>query len=207
MTLHFLFPHEVLPALDLLDRKLVTRLLITSTVQASSSIASSSGGAEIKSDGKKEDEEAAPKVDREVFFVQSASATSTTMSSSRSSRYRKAYNPCNVHYEVRLQAWNCSCPAFAFAAFRSLSLSTKRNHGSTIDNNKDDHVPNMKVMGAKRDWHFGGTVTRPGAGAPVCKHILAAVLGREAPNLFGEGVTTRQVSREEGAGWVGGWGD
>ena len=86
MTLHFLFPHELLPALDLLDRKLVTGLRYR---QAESLAA-------------------------EVFYIQSASAV--TESHGRrpaNSRFKNAGSAARVYYEVRLDSWNCSCAAFA----------------------------------------------------------------------------------------------
>ena len=58
-----------------------------------------------------------------------------------------------------------------------------------------------------RDWAFGGTATRKGMGVPVCKHILAALLGKAAPGMFGEMVSRREAGKEEVAGWGGGWGD
>jgi len=55
---------------------------------------------------------------------------------------------------------------------------------------------------------FGGTATLPSAGrTPVCKHILAAFLARAAPKLFGSGVAESMASKEQLAGWGGGWGE
>ena len=51
LTLHFLFPHELLPALDLLDRKLVTRMKLIGPKNETSQ--------------------------NEVYYVQSASATTS----------------------------------------------------------------------------------------------------------------------------------
>lgn len=64
-TLHALFPGILLPALDLLDRHLITH--ITSSPTSTS-----------------------------LYLVRSTSG---------------------LTYAVRLRAWNCSCAAFAFAAF------------------------------------------------------------------------------------------
>ena len=166
IALHFLFPHELLPTLDILDRGLVNRLLI-----APDSI--------------------------EVFYVQSASAV-TLKSTSRSnkSRYKNAFNPSSVYYEVRLDAWNCSCPAFAFSAF-----------GRDGDEDEDES-PDGKNQDDEREglgWAFGGTLTRPGTVTPTCKHILAAVLGKQLPSLFGAGVVVKEVSAVAAAGWAAGW--
>ena len=66
--------------------------------------------------------------------------------------------------------------------------------------------------GDRRSWAFGGTLTRQeGAmGVPVCKHILAAMMEKAAPELFVEGThlnVSRDVGKEEMAGWGAGWGD
>ena len=57
------------------------------------------------------------------------------------------------------------------------------------------------------DWAFGGMCTNGNMGVPVCKHILAALLCKAAPEVFGHGMVVREVSKEELAGWGGGWGD
>ena len=42
--------------------------------------------------------------------------------------------------------------------------------------------------------------------APVCKHLLAALLVDATP-LFKELAEEKVVSMEEAAGWIAGWGD
>ena len=139
--------------------------------------------------------------------MQSASAvTSMTTTGLRSnrSRYANAYQASSVCYEVRLDAWNCSCAAFAFSAF-----------GRDVDGDEEDDDergarPDDKNQDERReklDWAFGGTLTRPGTVTPTCKHILAAVLGKQLPSLFGAGVVEKEVSSVEAAGWAAGWGE
>ena len=133
LTFHCLFPNDFLPALDILDRKLVHSVHCDSV---------------------------------ELFLVTS------TASSDR--------------YEVRLQAWNCSCPTFALAAYRDVQTAMR---------NPPD-IP----------YPFGGALART-AQPPVCKHILACVLHARCPDLFGnENENGALISKEELAGWCAGWG-
>jgi hypothetical protein len=194
-SLHFFFPHELLPALDLLDRKLVTQLrLVTSNVTDQEVVASHPL------------EQTAPATDTEqttweIFYVQSASATAS--SSKSKSRYRRVYKPASMYYEVRLDAWNCTCPAFAYSALgEALGLDL----GQTGLKDEDDRT-GSEMEGDGKEWRFGGTLTREGTGAPICKHILAATLGKGLPGLFGNAVEKKEVTAAEAAGWGGGWGD
>jgi hypothetical protein len=194
-TLHFLFPHELLPAIDLLDRKLVTQLrLVTSNVIDQGAAAS------------RPLEQTASAIDTgqttwEIFYVQSASATAS--SSKSKSRYRRVYNPAGTYYEVRLDAWNCTCPAFAYSA---LDGALDLDLDQTRSEDEDDQT-GSEMEGEKKEWRFGGTLTREGTGAPICKHILAATLGKGLPGLFGNAVEKKEVTAAEAAGWCGGWGD
>ena len=194
-TLHFLFPHELLPALDLLDRKLVTQLrLVTSNVTDQEAVES------------RPLEQTAPTTDTEpttweIFYVQSASATAS--SSKSKSRYRRVYNPAGTYYEVRLDAWNCSCPAFAYSA---LGGALDLDLDQTRSEDEDGHT-GSEMEGDEKEWRFGGTLTRKGTGAPICKHILAATLGKGLPGLFGNAVEKKEVMAAEVAGWGAGWGD
>ncbi|OCK86616.1 uncharacterized protein K441DRAFT_691607 [Cenococcum geophilum 1.58] len=271
LTLHVLFPHELLPALDLLDRHLVTRLRIhtrasrsdvsaaagsktttnTSTSTAPAPRATSpseqrsstdaapsivhtasqdanaspnshvSGlirtagapaqDAETAGDSGVEGvagEDAAPRprgaVPRSpelacgsapvdagpyVYYVRSAQR--------RTSRYGTSIDATSS-YEVRLRAWNCSCPAFAFAAFPASVVGTEGEAGAALDEGEQG-----RDTGA--GWKFGG-VGLGGGTPPVCKHLLACVLG-EWCELFKGFVEERDVSVEEAAGWAAGWGD
>ena len=163
--------------------------------------------------------------ENEVFYVQSASSQTKTTHSNRHHHHRRHVNNPSIAYEVRLAGWNCTCPAFAFSAFgRILDLNSGVAH---VDSEGQHPLPAddgslgcMNKPEAEIDlkWRFGGTLTQqtasePGqvvetpAPVPVCKHILAALLGKHIPVLFGSGVHFRTVSREEGAAWAAGWGD
>ena len=194
-TLHFLFPHELLPALDLLDRKLVTQLVIKRSAESGlndvTSLPVESNTPIV----------ATEQPQWEIFYVQSASATESTWKNN--SRYRKVYNPTGMYYEVRLEAWNCTCPAFAYSAFGGV---LDLGHDLASEEVGHDQMES-RTEGDQPEWRFGGIVTRDGTGAPVCKHILAAVLGKALPGLFGNGVEKKEIAAVEAAGWGGGWGD
>ena len=195
ITLHFLFPHELLPALDLLDRKLVIQLVVMSSLD--------SGQSTSASHNTESDLPAVATHQKlwEIFYVQSASATAS--SSKSNSRYRRVYNPTGTYYEVRLDAWNCTCPAFAYSAFGG-PADLGHEQASSGDGYAQTDSGTTESRGGCR---FGGTATREGTGAPICKHILAAMLGKALPGLFGNGVDTKEVTAVEAAGWGGGWGE
>jgi len=159
LTLHCLFPNDLLPALDILDRKLVRRVRVDTR-------------------------------NTDIFLVISASIPPSLPGTSTSTMQEKGY-------EVRLRAWNCSCPTFALSAYRdSQSPASAKNQSSTTT--EGEHVA----------YSFGGTLARGTArfAPPVCKHILACILYARCPDLFGGGDSTFVVSMEELAGWCAGWG-
>lgn len=140
-----------------------------------------------------------------VYYVRSAQA--------RSSRFNTSYDS-TTHYEVRLKAWNCSCPAFAFAAFPAL-LNDPPLPFLDLDSDSDllGQMPLNAESGASRSysgaqddtWRFGGISLGDGL-PPVCKHLLACVL-MEHCGIFNAYMEERRVSVEEAAGWAAGWGD
>ena len=100
-------------------------------------------------------------------------------------------------YEVRLNAWNCSCPAFTFSAFPLEENESETRKSETA----------AESMDGDEGWRFGGlSLEGAPAGTAVCKHLLAAVLVERCGGLFREGVEVREVGREEFAGWCAGWG-
>jgi SWIM zinc finger len=245
-TMHFLYPHEFIPALDLLDRHLVTRMIISHSPKTSSNSRAADPDVHIEPLTEPTTLSAHPMedpvpstqgdptsdvctetnfaIENEVFYIQSASSQNTT-NTTRPRHSRRHHSSNNsLTYEVRLSAWNCTCPAFAFSAFsRALDLSPEaagedshEQHIYSAINNADD--ASLPKPGQYVKWRFGGTLTLtspepessvrpPTPSVPVCKHILAALLGKQIPDLFASGVLLRTVSLEEGAGWAGGWGD
>jgi hypothetical protein len=185
LTLQILFPHEFLLALDILDRGFVTRFVIKVTAKP---------GGTVGEEGTIEDDD----VVNEIFYVQSSSAA---FQKSSKSRYKPRNNITSaLHYEVRLDSWNCSCPAFTASAFSTLNTNTV-----TEDSSKSERLASKSEN--EETWNFGGTTIRDVGRVPSCKHILAAVLVKAAPNLFHDGFTERVVSRDEAAAWAAGWAD
>lgn len=126
-------------------------------------------------------------------------------------------------YEVRLRAWNCSCPAFTLASFREFLGGGSHGALDAPDTGGDSHVMD-------EDWVLGdgdggctsegrrragarirGPSTDENAGqegdAPVvmCKHLLACVLGSKCPGLFDGGVEEVTANTKEAAAWCAGW--
>jgi hypothetical protein len=260
LTLHVLFPSEFLPALDLLDRRLVTRFRIRrkpneddaappirnaaqyvslsirgsgrrdgeatqaidggaqretsapNTVTAAaqkntSDTEMTDGGSTVPHMEEPEDLTRLPQIFEEearievregglaaqqqdidtVYYVRSAQQ--------RSSRYGTSYDS-TTSYEVRIRAWNCSCPAFAFAAFPSTHPERPVPEITMEDTFKE-------VMEDVSD--FGG-FSLGDEMPPVCKHLLACVL-IERCDLFRDFVEEKEISVNEAAGWAAGWGD
>ncbi len=91
----------------------------------------------------------------------------------------------STSYEVRLKAWNCTCAAFAFAAFNSSAPRLAQEEEAEKGGD---------------EMRFGGLLR--GEEVPVCKHLLACVLAER----MGGYVEEKVVGREEMAGWAAGWG-
>lgn len=183
-TLHVFFPSLLLPALDLLDRGLVTRLLGPGEAGAAlpaggRSPAHQDQGSHEQEDGggpQVRDSTAAPS--SSVYLVRSAqkptrrpygggdapatAPAATTASGSAGSQRT---------YVVHTTAWNCTCAAFAFSAFPPLagapSLLVPAPSGP------QDPVPAVSIMddgddaeegkeedaegeGGTGPWQFGG---------------------------------------------------
>ncbi|KAJ4362632.1 hypothetical protein N0V95_001437 [Ascochyta clinopodiicola] len=212
LSLQVLFPNEFLPSLDLLDRKLIARFLIgnagpsSTNPQSTPRIQTSDTYSNIASNSPTPNPPTASSPPQDpshltdtVHYVRSAQQ--------RSSRYSTSYDS-TTSYEVRLQAWNCTCPAFAFAAFPSVHpeppVSTYIASAST--DSGDARNPSMDAAESEASkWIFGGVSLGTGM-PPVCKHLLACVLAERCSGVFGECVEERRVSVETAAGWAAGWG-
>lgn len=223
LTLHVLFPHHLLPALDLLDRGLLTRL-IYGTQEAAGDVSQGVHGAGELNEAS------------DVFYIQSSSAALSGTGRKKGPRGRNTHatDPSAIYYEVRLDSWNCTCPAFAVDAAsglmrtdlgqRAMEGEHDHDHGYIAGNEENRAGERHQGSHSVETWRFGGALTRLasghmkndgedvtgleiGPGVPVCKHILAATLARAAPTLFGASVVERQATKEELAGWGGGWGE
>ncbi|EDU46858.1 hypothetical protein PtrSN002B_004232 [Pyrenophora tritici-repentis] len=244
LALQVLFPNEFVPALDLLDRCLVTRHRICDSSQrnahanetqreAADMHMQGTGEATHSRDAPMRDAETrnAPAIheasnmheatnhaldtsaqDEGPPDVTIRAAPDTTYSNDivyyvasaqqRSSRFSTSYES-KTCYEVRLQAWNCSCPAFAFAAFPATNNEVSVSSYDT--QNEADGSDSTEEAGDTA-WLFGGISLGDGM-PPICKHLLACVLAERCSGLFGGFVEEKTVSVEEAAGWAAGWGD
>ncbi|KAL8801649.1 MAG: hypothetical protein Q9200_006876 [Gallowayella weberi] len=199
LTLHVLFPNELLPALDLLDRRLVTRLILDPSArndheESEEGLPSHDSKQHVKEKG------------RTVYYVRSSQQPRSRFASG-SSRTYDALAGIGQSYEVRLTAWNCSCPAFAFASVASMGEELRS--GLVIHEGDRAKDPNEGIEGS--DWgtdhgcrKFGGLIRGEGE-VPVCKHLLACYLAESWNRLEGY-VDERVVSKEEMSGWAAGWG-
>jgi hypothetical protein len=199
LSLQVLFPNEFLPALDLLDRRLITRFLIGNVELPPTA------GLDVQQNPSTTTHTNPPttttthisnhQIDS-VHYVRSAQQ--------RTSRYSTAYET-STSYEVRLQAWNCTCPAFAFAAFpfshSPAPVPTYSRPSPAAGRLEVSEVQDEE----KEKWVFGG-VSLGAEMPPVCKHLLACVLAEKCKGVFGECVEERKVGVELAAGWAAGWG-
>ncbi|KAJ9295354.1 hypothetical protein DTO271G3_6177 [Paecilomyces variotii] len=200
LTLHCLFPNELLLALDILDRKLVRRFVSIKHIDqdGEGNAAGSSHDREEIPDSQEEEEEVEvnsppdqqSSMREEIFLVLSTSSVTSQSSRGVPEKY----------YEVRLRAWNCTCPGFVLSAFRNLGDAGEEDVGVQDEGMNDYHG----------DRWLGGTLTRTMSGnsaPPMCKHLLACILATRCTGLFGNGLQERiDVSQTEMAGWAAGWG-
>ncbi|KAI1118105.1 hypothetical protein F5Y14DRAFT_297369 [Nemania sp. NC0429] len=203
-TLHVLYPSTLLPALDLLDRRLVTRVILTpgtshiqhnADIQRGQSPTISShepSQAEIKDDTPSK-KQAAAKSPPLYHLVRSAQQPSHR----RHHHHHHAQNPFHSGqaYIVRLASWNCTCAAFAFSAFPPLptfsSTASASASGYRIlpatapaPESGDTAEPGITDMDVDMDgaentgepWEFGGLSAdgRDGAGGVPCCKHLLA---------------------------------
>ena len=147
-----------------------------------------------------------------VYYVRSSQPPPPPSSRYNHHQYGSIGKGGPNYYEVRLYAWNCTCPAFIFSLLNNLqpfipSRPTDPLHEST------NLTPPLTTTttSQKAEWTFGGLSLDGEDGVempmPICKHLLACVLVEKGSrNLFKGFVEERSVSVEEGAGWAAGWG-
>lgn len=216
VTLHVLFPSVVLPALDLLDRGLVTRVVRDDAQTADftpgddpaedhpdsrQSPSASSSSSSLSSDHDAADrgtgrQTAGPNRREPAAFYLVRSVASTM------SRRRKAADAADsgissatTRYLVHLDAWNCTCANFAFEAFPAGGGSETEIFSADAEDVDD----------ASSGWQFGGTsldgIDR--GGVPCCKHLLACLLAEQWAGVLGSYVAEGRMSRTAIAGTVG----
>ncbi|KAL8906648.1 MAG: hypothetical protein Q9207_001902 [Kuettlingeria erythrocarpa] len=202
LTLHVLFPNELLPALDLLDRKLVTKLILNE---------GSAGGVDPAAHvpAPRETRETLKTVSGSVYYVRSSQQP--RFSRFGAGRTYDVFAANGQHYEVRLRAWNCSCPAYALAGVACLgdgAFGELNVHDGKEDVKKaEEAIAGMRgeaLEGMDREGRFGGLMRGDGE-VPVCKHLVACLLA-ESWKGFKDYVEERVVERQEMSGWAAGWG-
>lgn len=204
LTLHVLYPNELLPALDLLDRGLLYQLS-----------ASAPQNQEARS----------LPAQKRIYHVRSAQEPPSWQRKQQHHSHRAEIADAGAaademradvtYYETRPWAWNCGCPAFAFAAFpAAVGFDQRRQqqqHQSSVEVS-DAQYEDIGVQGVTertggerhREWMVGGLMR--GVDAPVCKHLLACVLVEHCGGLFGRFVKEREASLDEIVAWGAGWG-
>lgn len=195
LTLHVIFPNELLPALDLLDRRLVSRLVHSCESGDGHHVEEGGYCVAHVTDSSNSDR-------RAVYYVKSSQQPRSRFSSTSSNaNHRPMSGRC---YEVRLEAWNCTCPAFAFAAV---------DFGGDNDESFGFLNGNVaEVKGSGQSAHriedkgkvYGGLMLGEGQ-MPICKHLLACLLV-ESWQPFEAFLNEIIVSKDEMSGWAGGWG-
>ncbi|KAK3321422.1 hypothetical protein B0T19DRAFT_265516 [Cercophora scortea] len=106
VTLHVLFPNLLLPALDVLDRGLVGRVELEDNTPSSHPTSAAGAGTYF-------------------YLVRSAGSVQTR----RKDGSGGTGGGGGGQYIVRLGAWNCTCAAFAFAAFPVMEETVKAGEG------------------------------------------------------------------------------
>ncbi|CAF9935181.1 MAG: hypothetical protein HETSPECPRED_009690 [Heterodermia speciosa] len=204
LTLHCLFPNDLIPALDLLDRNLVTRLTLQDPP------ASSPPPIRPPFPSQNQNQEEQNKISPlSIYSIRS----SRTRFASKHARFSSTTNTSSegIHYEVRLKAWNCTCAAFVFATFageweRGSFGGVEGGAGIDADGSGDIGGGDGGEGHGGREGErrqIGGVTF--GEDVPVCKHLLACLLAERVEGL-GAFVEERCVGREEMAGWAAGWG-
>ncbi|KAK2033423.1 hypothetical protein LX32DRAFT_88005 [Colletotrichum zoysiae] len=222
VTLHVLFPSLVLPALDLLDRNLVTRV-----VPEPASISGCGRGGNDPADPAPADHRRSPEHAHDAGAAdaqgsspplpsqnylhpekipRSSTAAFHLVRSVASTMTRRSHAvatsaSASTTYLVRLDAWNCTCANFAFEAFPA---STATVEDVIRDEIKDAYADEDSDEGEMGGWQFGGLSLDgiDSGDVPCCKHLLACLLSEQWGDALGKYVTEKRVSREEMAGLV-----
>lgn len=187
LTLHTLFPNDLLPALDLLDRGLVTRFILASDNDSTSEQEAGPIQSNLS------EEQHVRRKQTIAYYVRTAQKPSS----------RSRAPQATTSYEVHLTAWSCSCPAFAFAAFPASLPSNDAMEDTANERDEAESNPDEDWF-QETGWRFGG-LTR-GNDAPACKHLLACMIAERCGGFAGL-IEEKEVGMEEIAGWAAGWGD
>lgn len=234
LTLHILFPNECLPALDILDRKLITKIIFRDPDSANRNFQSLPDSPETNHSphspqplGRTTTPSPKPhNLPRNSPPPSSKSANQLAstplyyVTSSQQQQQQQQQNPPftprhngappenqpTPNHEVRPTAWNCSCPAFTFSAFPTDTYPTTPSSPSSHNPPAPRRQKKNVVSDDENEEETWefGGLS-VGVEIPMCKHLLACLMV-ERWKGFGEHVEVREVSIEELAGWGAGWG-
>lgn len=209
-TLHVLFPPPMLlQALDLLDRGFVTRLFSQDShppldqqlverqgevwpPQAHVHLPEGAGPLPHSPENLRGKEKV-------MYLVRSSQPTKGRFSTSTST---------TSTYVVYLTSWNCSCAAFAFSAFPASGYQASWDLDQHPDSDELTCDSGYENERCEKEWQFGGLSLHgtegrcDGGGVPVCKHLLACLLGERWEDVLGNYVKERVAGREEMAGFA-----
>lgn len=234
LTLHVLFPSLLLPALDLLDRGLVSRLALPPHKDHEDGDAGNLGGMTTDEDTRLPPAAIAPAANKsfqrtsQVYHVRSAvqrkifkrgggggggggggrlEEASLVEEGGSVQNHSSSSSSISKFYIIHTTAWNCTCAAFAFAAFPPLPsedvaaslLDLNVSAAATADDDGEndgmtDEQPRFGGLSFSNDGVEGTGMP------PCCKHLLACVLAERWGAVLGRYVTERSVTREEMAG-------
>jgi coproporphyrinogen III oxidase len=178
LTLHVIFPGMLLPAVDLLDRKLVTRMVYAdNTIPPKQDVSNTTG---------------------EEYLYTVKSVAQTLARRRRDTASSVASAPVRT-YLVHLDAWNCSCAGFALEAFPG--------DGGGGGSFEEDYgrMSSGERLG-RSGWLFGGMSrdgdARFGETLPCCKHLLACLLAEKWKDALNVHVEDKTHTRDEMAGAI-----
>lgn len=205
LTLHVLFPTILLPALDVLDRQLVTRLCVIQDGGPNQEIQHARNEDALKptsvlTPANSQTNSSQPIVGEQrkhrLYIVRSAASAGPRRhrrprdrdpgdTASAALSVMKAYN-------VHLDSWNCPCPGFALNAFTAFASPSKDTaHGT------DERAPHI----TDAEKRFGGMALEDHV--PCCKHLLACLLAEQWHQTGQKRLyTEQQVSKQELAGII-----
>ncbi|UKZ46856.1 hypothetical protein TrVGV298_001067 [Trichoderma virens] len=195
LTLHVIFPSLLLPALDLLDRGLVSRILVANKLQDAPEGAVPAEPSALDG-GKKENTDEQP----EDYIPDSWQATdckdqicmyTVQSAASTTSRRKRHTSQATKVYAVHLDAWSCSCGGFALDAYS--------NYGVTNNGEKLQNSPPPGWLGT-----LGLDRLASLEDFPCCKHLLACLLAEKWRKTAGSHVQDKYTTKEELAAIIGG---
>lgn len=178
LTLHIVFPGMLLPALDLLDRRLVWRLTLKASPESPSLQRKKLQGEEVRTN-----------LSSSVYAVKSIAST---LPSRRGAAIESPTTLAMRTYLVHLEAWNCSCAAFAVDTYSSAG-----NISGTMAGRRDNESIQRMFRG------LSATILddRGAENLPCCKHLLACLLVHKWEGLAAH-VENKVCTRDELAGII-----